>query len=93
MEVPGYIALLRWTIKSTYARILACQPQAIDGPFNFYAEIIGKYIESPLGDRLANTVATLASQGLLNNDAAAMAFHADADAEFSHFIAVTHDFV
>ncbi len=72
---------------------IICQPRAIDGPFNFYAEIRGKYIAFPLGDRLANTLATLASQGLLNSDAAAMAFHADAEAEFSHFIAVTHDFV
>ena len=72
---------------------IICRPRAIDGLFNFYAEKRGKYIEFSLGDRLANTLATLASQGLLNSDAAAMAFHADAEAEFSHFIAVTHDFV
>ena len=48
---------------------------------------------SRFGARFANTVATLASQGLLNSDAAPMAFHADAEAEISQFIAVTHDYV
>jgi hypothetical protein len=50
-------------------------------------------LQSRFGARFANTVATLASQGLLNSDAAPMAFHADAEAEISQFIAVTHDFV
>jgi hypothetical protein len=48
---------------------------------------------SGFGVRFANTLSTLASQGLLNSDAAPMAFHADAEAEISQFIAVTHDFV